>query len=239
MKKFHSLVFYLKNKNKKLYINTIKSDYIEPICKYFNHKVDKLTLYDGTLDDEDIEKEYDYNNSSLNNFYIDSNNKSIQFLTFFSNETTNDEPIFLIKFKSEYNQLEIRIDYENIDISIEEYKKIVDVLNNNMELRYSFLYDYNDKWDVLYLSGIECGIMTFKRRKLIKEIKHHNSEDFFNSIIHIFSLNYISMDILSKDKLNAIIDIVGESNYYLYDKKGIIFKCSNHFIKRRINKLLK
>lgn len=234
MKKFHSLVFYLKNKNKKLYINTIKNDYIEPICKYFNHKVDKVTL-----DNENSEKEYDYNSLSLNDFYIDSNNKSIQFLTFFSNETTNDEPIFLIKFKSEYNQLEIRIDYENIDISIEEYKKIVDVLNNNLELRYSFLYDYNDKWNILYLSGIECGIMTFKRRKLIKEIKHHNSEDFFDSIIHIFSLNYINIDILSKDKLNAIIDIVGEGNYYLYNKKGIIFKCSNHFIKRRINKLLK
>lgn len=234
MKKFHSLVFYLKNKNKKLYINTIKSDYIEPICKCFNHEINKVTL-----DDEDIEKEYDYNNLSLNDFYIGLNNKSIQFLTFFSNETTNDEPKFQIKFKSEYNQLEIRIDYENIDISIEEYKKIVDVLNNNMELRYSFLYDYNDKWDALYLSGIECGIMTFKRRKLIKEIKQHNSEDFFNSIIHIFSLNYISMDILSKDKLNAIIDIVGEGNYYLYNKKGIIFKCSNNLIKRRINKLLK
>lgn len=234
MKKFHSLVFYLKNKNKKLYINTIKNDYIEPICKYFNHKVDKVTL-----DNENSEKEYDYNSLSLNDFYIDSNNKSIQFLTFFSNETTNDEPIFLIKFKSEYNQLEIRIDYENIDISIEEYKKIVDVLNNNLELRYSFLYDYNDKWNILYLSGIECGIMTFKRRKLIKEIKHHNSEDFFDSIIHIFSLNYINIDILSKDKLNAIIDIVGEGNYYLYNKKGIIFKCGNHFIKRRINKLLK
>ena len=234
MKKFHSLVFYLKNKNKKLYINTIKNDYIEPICKYFNHKVDKVTL-----DNENSEKEYDYNSLSLNDFYIDLNNESIQFLTFFSNETTNDEPIFLIKFKSEYNQLEIRIDYENIDISIEEYKKIVDVLNNNLELRYSFLYDYNDKWNILYLSGIECGIMTFKRRKLIKEIKHHNSEDFFDSIIHIFSLNYINIDILSKDKLNTIIDIVGEGNYYLYNKKGIIFKCSNHFIKRRINKLLK
>ena len=234
MKKFHSLVFYLKNKNKKLYINTIKNDYIEPICKYFNHKVDKVTL-----DNENSEKEYDYNSLSLNDFYIDLNNESIQFLTFFSNETTNDEPIFLIKFKSEYNQLEIRIDYENIDISIEEYKKIVDVLNNNLKLRYSFLYDYNDKWNILYLSGIECGIMTFKRRKLIKEIKHHNSEDFFDSIIHIFSLNYINIDILSKDKLNTIIDIVGEGNYYLYNKKGIIFKCSNHFIKRRINKLLK
>ena len=234
MKKFHSLVFYLKNKNKKLYINTIKNDYIEPICKYFNHKVDKVTL-----DNENSEKEYDYNSLSLNDFYIDLNNESIQFLTFFSNETTNDEPIFLIKFKSEYNQLEIRIDYENIDISIEEYKKIVDVLNNNLELRYSFLYDYNDKWNILYLSGIECGIMTFKRRKLIKEIKHHNSEDFFDSIIHIFSLNYINIDILSKNKLNAIIDIVGEGDYYLYDKKGIIFKCSNQFIKRRINKLLK
>lgn len=234
MKKFHSLVFYLKNKKKKLYINTIKNDYIEPICKYFNHKVDKVTL-----DNENSEKEYDYNSLSLNDFYIDLNNESIQFLTFFSNETTNDEPIFLIKFKSEYNQLEIRIDYENIDISIEEYKKIVDVLNNNLELRYSFLYDYNDKWNILYLSGIECGIMTFKRRKLIKEIKHRNSEDFFDSIIHIFSLNYINIDILSKDKLNAIIDIVGEGDYYLYDKKGIIFKCSNQFIKRRINKLLK
>lgn len=240
MKRYHSLVFYIKNKNSKLYLNSIISSYVEPICKCFNKKVDKINLYGGTLDEE-IEKECNYNDYSvLNDFYIDSKCEQLQFLSFLSNEKTNDEPTFIIKFIFQYNKLEIRIDYEQKNISFEEYRDIVDIVNSNgMELMYSFIYDYNDNWNSVYLVGIETGIMTYKRRKLVNEIKHHNYEDFFNSIVHIFSLNYINVELLTKDMLNEIVNIVGEGNYYVYDKKGIIFKCSNYFIKRKINKLLK
>lgn len=240
MKKFHSLVFYIKNNNSKIYLNSIISNYVEPICKCFNKKVDKVNL-DIEILGEEIEKECDYNDYSvLNDFYIDSKSEQLQFLSFLSNEKTNDEPAFIIKFIFQYNKLEIRIDYEQKNISFEEYRDIVDIVNSNgMELRYSFIYDYNDNWNSVYLVGIETGIMTYKRRKLVNEIKHHNYEDFFNSIVHIFSLNYINVELLTKDMLNEIVNIVGEGNYYVYDKKGIIFKCSNYFIKRKINKLLK
>ena len=240
MKRFHSLVFYIKNRNSKLYLNSIISNYVEPICKYLNKKVDKINLYVEILGEEN-EKECNYNDYSvLNDFYIDSKSEQLQFLSFLSNEKTNDEPTFIIKFIFQYNKLEIRIDYEQKNISFEGYKEIVNIINSNgMELRYSFIYDYNDKWNSLYLVGSETGIMTHKRRKLVNEIKHHNYEDFFNSIVHIFSLNYINVELLTKDMLNEIVNIVGEGNYYIYDKKGIIFKCSNYFIKRKINKLLK
>ena len=240
MKRFHSLVFYIKNRNSKLYLNSIISNYVEPICKYLNKKVDKINLYVEILGEEN-EKECNYNDYSvLNDFYIDSKSEELQFLSFLSNEMTNDEPSFIIKFIYQYNRLEIRIDYEQKNITFEGYKEIVNIINSNgMELRYSFIYDYNDKWNSLYLVGSETGIMTHKRRKLVNEIKHHNYEDFFNSIVHIFSLNYINVELLTKDMLNEIVNIVGEGNYYVYDKKGIIFKCSNYFIKRKINKLLK
>lgn len=240
MKKFHSLVFYIKNKNSKLYLNSIISNYVEPICKCFNKKVNKVNLYIEILGEE-IEKECDYNDYSvLNDFYIDSKCEQLQFLSFLSNEKTNDEPSFIMKFKYQYNRLEIRIDYEQKNITFEEYKEIVSIVNSNsMELRYSFIYDYNDKWNIVYLIGSETGIMTHKRRKLVNEIKHHNYEDFFNSIVHIFSLNYINVELLNKNMLNEIFNIVGEGNYYIYDKKGIVFKCSNYFVKRKINKLLK
>lgn len=162
MKRFHSLVFYIKNRNSKLYLNSIISNYVEPICKYLNKKVDKINLYVEILGEEN-EKECNYNDYSvLNDFYIDSKSEQLQFLSFLSNEMTNDEPdepSFIIKFIYQYNRLEIRIDYEQKNITFEEYKEIV--------------------------------------------------------------------------------NIVGEGNYYVYDKKGIIFKCSNYFIKRKINKLLK
>ena len=240
MKRFHSLVFYIKNKNSKLYLNSIISNYVDPICKCLNKKVDKVNL-DIEILGEKIEREWDYNDYSvLNDFYIDSKCEQLQFLSFLSNEKTNDEPSFIIKFIYQYNKLEIRIDYEQMNITFEEYKEIVSIVNSNgMELMYSFIYDYNDKWNSLYLIGSETGIMTHKRRKLVNEIKHHNYEDFFNSIVHIFSLNYINIELLNKNMLNEIVNIVGEGNYYVYDKKGIVFKCSNYFIKRKINKLLK
>lgn len=49
MKKYQSLLFYIKNKHIKLDFCSIISNYITPICKVFHYNIDILNYYGDFL----------------------------------------------------------------------------------------------------------------------------------------------------------------------------------------------
>lgn len=238
MKKYRSLIFYIKNKNIKLKFNSILSNYVMPICEVLNCNVDTINFY-GDFFGEEVEKECEYNERQLfKNFYIDLNNKYLQQLSFFLMKSSNNEcPIFNITFKYIFDKLELRIDYDSKNINIQVYNAIIDIIkNNNIKLVSSFSYDYNDKWNILLLCGSEVGFMTYNKRKLLKKIIHNNYH-YFDEIVSISDLNYIDEMFLTPVKMSRILEVVGDNNY-IYKKEGIIFKCNNFLTKHRIEKTL-
>lgn len=64
MKKYQSLLFYIKNKHIKLDFCSIISNYITPICKVFHYNIDILNYY-GDFFDEAVEKECKYDEKQL------------------------------------------------------------------------------------------------------------------------------------------------------------------------------
>lgn len=238
MKKYQSLLFYIKNKHIKLDFCSIISNYITPICKVFHYNIDILNYY-GDFFGEGVEKECKYDEKQLfQKFYIDLNNQYLQQLSFLSGESSHDEwPIFQIVLKYKLNELELRIDYENRNINLDIYNSIIDLINNNnMDLISSFLYEYNDKYNILLLCGSEVGLMTYKKKTLLKKIVNHNN-NFFNSIVGIFNLNYISKSLLTQDIIDQIIKIVGNNNY-MSKENGIIIQCCSKNITQQIEKLI-
>lgn len=238
MKKYQSLVFYIRNNNIKLDFNCIISNFVTPFCEIFHTNVDIINYY-GDFFGESVEKECEYKNRRLfQNFFIDLNNIYLQQLSFFSEKLSGDEwPLFQICFKYKLNELELRIDFENENININIFNCIIDLFNNNnMNIISSFLYDYNDKYNVLLLCGSEVGFMTHKKRALLNNIVKHNN-NFFNSIVGVFSLNYISKALLTPDKISQIIKIV-DNNNYIFKEDGIIIQCCSNNIINQIEKLL-
>lgn len=239
MKKYRSLIFYIKNKNIKLKFNSILSNYVMPICEVLDCNVDTINYY-GDFFGKEVEKQCEYNKRQLfQNYYIDLQNKYLQQLSFLMKSLNNEWPIFNITFKYIFDKLELRIDYDVKNINIQVYNAIIDIIkNNNMKLVSSFSYDYNDRWNILLLCGIEVGFMTYNKRKLLKKIKSHNNYHFFDDIVGIFDLNYIDKSLLTHAKMNRILEIVGDNNYYICKEDGIIFRSNNFLIKHRIERIL-
>lgn len=237
MKKYRSLIFYIKNK--KIKFNSILSNYVTPICEILDCNVDTINYY-GDFFGEEVEKQCEYNKKQIfQNYYIDLNNKYLQQLSFFKMKSSNNEwPIFNITFKYIFDKLELRIDYNTKNMDIQVYNAIIDIIkNNNMELVSSFSYDYNDKYNILLLCGSEVGLMTYSKKKLLKKVKSHDNYHFFDEIVGIFDLNYIDERFLTLVKKSRILEVVGDNNY-ICKEDGIIFRCNNSLIKHKIEKIL-
>lgn len=205
MKKYQSLLFYIKNKHIKLDFCSIISNYITPICKVFHYNIDILNYY-GDFFDEAVEKECKYDEKQLfQNFYVDLNNQYLQRLSFLSGETSHDEwPIFQIVLNYKLNELELRIDYENrIFTSINgthiHPDTCTDILNKIIKKynlpKITFHDLRHSSTSMLIHSGVDI--------KLVSERLGHSNT---NTTMNIYTHTYKEDKYKSADAIDDIMD---------------------------------
>lgn len=239
MKKKNTLVFYIKNNNKKIVFKSILDLLIDPICDFFNEKIYSIDFYTDDFEEE-IERKCKYSDYGIfKDFYIDLKNEQLQQLSFVSkSETFEGWPIFRIKLAYQYDELELRIDIFYKKIDLQQYMNLIRIISNfNFDIITSFLYSYRDCWNTLLLSGSEIGFMTHKKKELLNRILKHMHDDF-SIIVGVFEINYINKNIISQNIITEIKKIVGIANF-IENNNSIIFQCKNNRIKRKVEKALK
>lgn len=246
MGKFFSIIFFVESFNSEINQKYITENIVNKICEILGCDYDKLGY---------ILLHPDYNNKDIGYLYKKKNKEkfysrdipSIMYATKYKDEKSS--PLLLYETnRSNWmssSDFEVKIDYpfsekfclrfeivikkshlKNKNIKLEEYIKILNLLNeNNFKVNTSFMHYYSGSDSRDILEGFDTFLNTIEEKYIINRTLKHTF-DWKNKIVDVFLYNTFRRDCLNDIQLSKLEKIVGKENI-IYDNEYLIFKYCN------------
>lgn len=246
MGKFFSIIFFVESFNSEINQKYITENIVNKICEILGCDYDKLGY---------ILLHPDYNNKDIGYLYKKKNKEkfysrdipSIMYGIKYKDEKSS--PCLLYETNRSnwmsYSDFEVRINYplvesnylrfeivikksllKNKNIKLEEYIKILDLLNeNNFKVNTSFTHYYSGSNSRSIIKGFDSFFSTIEEKYIINRALEHNF-DWKNKIVDVFLYNTFRRDCLNDIQLSKLEKIVGKENI-IYDNEYLIFKYCN------------
>ena len=122
-------------------------------------------------------------------------------------------------------------------LSLEKFKKVQDIINSKgyiIDSAFLHYYSGNTRRDIL--DGGEWGFITVNDWRIIDHSRNYQRE-WKKRIMDVFYMNSFKKEIVSKDALRKIINIVGNKNM-IDDNGNIYFKLPQSKIEYLLNRII-